>query len=65
MLDPQAIMKVVQAILTGNLSPTSVAALIGAQCAQSYLQGVQDTLERLGIAEAAAETEAAIAKARG
>jgi len=65
MLDPQAILKVVQSILTGKLSPTEVATLVGAQCAQAYLQGAQDTLERLGIAEAAAETEATIAKARG
>jgi len=65
MLDPKEILKTVQVILTGTLSPVGVAALVGAQCAQSYLQGVQDTLERLGIAEAAAETEAAIAKARG
>ena len=65
MFDPKEILKTVQVILTGTLSPAGVAALVGAQCAQSYLQGAQDTLERLGIAEAAAETEAAIAKARG
>ena len=44
MFDPKEILKTVQVILTGTLSPAGVAALVGAQCAQSYLQGAQDTL---------------------
>jgi len=64
MLDQKEILKTVQAILTGTLSPTGVAALVGAQCAQSYLQGVQDTLARLGIEEAGLEAAVAIAKAK-
>jgi len=64
MLDPKEILKTVQTILTGTLSPAGVAALVGAQCAQSYLQGVQDTLARLGIEEAWLEAAVAIAKAK-
>ena len=35
MLDAKPILKVVQTILTGELSPTEVAAIVGAICAQS------------------------------
>ena len=64
MLDAKPIVIVVERILAGGLSPAEVGSLVGAICAQSYLLGAQDTLERIGVSDAATETAAVIARAR-
>jgi len=64
MLDSKPILSAVVRILTGTLSPAEVSILIGSLCAEAYLLGAQDVLDRMTLPDPAAAEAAAIAKAK-